>query len=232
MHTSNAGQTRNGGSAPRHLSDASVAYLNEHDADVVYFPDFLAPEEASFFYEQLLAQVDFDPPEKTAVRRPFSKEKVPIPRLQTAYGDPGTSYRFSGITVHARPWIPILLELKEILERRSGCTPNFVLLNYYRSGRDSIGWHSDDEKDLGTCPEIASLSFGATRDFQFRNKEDFGKTNQNRTFRTVTLPLEHGSLLIMRHPTNRNWKHQLPKRTGKATDPGARLNLTWRTMYR
>lgn len=232
MHTSNAGQTRNGGSAPRHSSDAPEAYLNEHGADVVYIPHFLAPEEASFFYEQLLAQVEFDPPEKTAVRRPFSKEKVPIPRLQTAYGDPGTSYRFSGITVHARPWIPILLELKEILERRSGCTPNFALLNYYRSGRDSIGWHSDDEKDLGTRPEIASLSFGATRDFQFRNKDDFGKKNQNRTLQTVTLPLEHGSLLIMRHPTNRNWKHQLPKRTGKATDPGARLNLTWRTMYR
>lgn len=73
---------------------------------------------------------------------------------------------------------------------------------------------------------------GADRDFQFRRKDDFGKKNQNRTLQTVTLPLEHGSLLIMRHPTNRNWKHQLPKRTGKTTEPGARLNLTWRTMYR
>jgi alkylated DNA repair dioxygenase AlkB len=232
VHTSNAGQTKSGASAPPHSSDPSVAYLNEHGADVVYIPHFLAPEAASFFYEQLLAQVEFDPPEKTAVRRPFSKEKVAIPRLQTAYGAPGTSYRFSGTTVHARPWIPILLELKEILGRQSGCTPNFVLLNYYRSGRDSIGWHSDDEKDLGTHPEIASLSFGATRDFQFRHKEDFGKKDRDRTLKTVTLALEHGSLLIMRHPTNRNWKHQLPKRTGKTTEPGARLNLTWRTMYR
>jgi len=209
-----------------------VAYLNEHGADVVYSPRFLAPEEASFFYEQLLAQVEFDPPETTAIRRPFSKEKVPIPRLQTAYGDPGTSYRFSGITVHARPWIAILLELKEVLEKRSGCAPNFVLLNYYRSGRDAIGWHSDDEKDLGARPGIASLSFGATRDFQFRHKDDFGKKRQDRALQTVTLPLEHGSLLMMRHPTNRNWKHQLPGRTGKTTDPGPRLNLTWRRMYR
>lgn len=208
-----------------------VAYLNEHGADVVYTPHFLAPEEASFFYERLLAEVEFDPPDKSAIRRPFSKEKVPIPRLQSAYGDPGTSYRFSGTTVRARPWIPILLELKEILERRTGCAPNFVLLNYYRSGRDSIGWHSDDEKDLGTRPEIASLSFGATRDFQFRHKDDFGKQKQERNLQTVMLPLEHGSLLIMKHPTNRDWKHQLPKRTGKTTDPGPRLNLTWRTMY-
>lgn len=207
-----------------------MAYLNEHGADVVYMPRFLSPEEASFFYEQLLAQVAFDPPEKTAIRRPFSKEKVPIPRLQGAYGDPGTSYRFSGITVEARPWLPILLELREILERRSGCTPNFVLLNYYRCGRDSMGWHSDDEKDLGPRPEIASLSLGSVRDFQFRHKEDFKKKNRNRTLHTVTLPLEHGSLLIMRHPTNRNWKHQLPKRTGRAAGPGGRLNLTWRTM--
>lgn len=232
MHTSNAGQTGSRHSTPRRSSDASVAYLNAHGADVVYMPRFLAPEEATFFYERLLAQVEFDPPEKTVVRRPFSKEKVPIPRLQTAYGDPGTSYRFSGITVHARPWIPILLELREMLEKRSGCTPNFVLLNYYRSGRDSIGWHSDDEKDLGTRPEIASLSLGATRDFQFRHKEDSGRKKRDRTLQTVTLPLEHGSLLVMRHPTNRNWKHQLPRRTGKTTDPGARLNLTWRTMYR
>ncbi|MDA9983358.1 alpha-ketoglutarate-dependent dioxygenase AlkB [Gammaproteobacteria bacterium] len=206
-----------------HTVEESLPYLNENGANVAYVPRFLAPE--------LLARLEFDSAEKSSVRRPFSKEKVPIPRLQTAYGDTGMSYRFSGVTVYARPWIPILLDLKEIITERSDFKPNFVLVNYYRSGNDYIGWHSDDEKDMGEFPEVVSLSLGARRDFQFRHKKSFRNTKEYRELETITMPLEHGSLLIMKHPTNQNWKHQLPKRARRTTDQSGRLNLTWRVMY-
>jgi len=106
--------------------------------------------------------------------------------------------------------------------------------NYYRSGRDCIGWHADDEHDLGDAPTILSLSLGATRDFQFRHREVFpraGQAARRPELQTVTLPLGSGSLLIMRDPTNKDWKHQLPRRGGsKAALIGVRLNLTWRRI--
>jgi alkylated DNA repair dioxygenase AlkB len=108
------------------------------------------------------------------------------------------------------------------------------ILSYYRSGRDCIGWHADDERDLGDAPTILSLSLGATRDFQFRHREAFpraGLAARRPELQTVTLPLGSGSLLIMRDPTNKDWKHQLPRRGGsKAALIGARLNLTWRRI--
>ena len=133
--------------------------------------------------------------------------------------------------MHARPWIPVLLDLKGIIAERSDLKPNLVLVNYYRSGKDYIGWHSDDEKDMGELPEIVSLSLGARRNFQFRHKKSFRNAKEYRELETVTMPLEHGSLLIMKHPTNRNWKHQLPKRVRKGFDQSGRMNLTWRVIY-
>ncbi len=105
---------------------------------------------------------------------------------------------------------------------------------YYRSGRDCIGWHADDERDLGNAPTILSLSLGATRDFQLRHREAFpqaGQPARRPELQTVTIPLGSGSLLSMHDPTNKYWKHQLPKRGGsKAATIGARLNLTWRQI--
>jgi len=95
-----------------------------------------------------------------------------------------------------------------------------VLLNYYRNGRDSNGWHSDDEPELGDNPVIASLSLGAPRDFQLRSKRDKSLKQ--------TLSLEHGSLLVMRGTTQRCWQHQIPKRANAAS----RINLTFRTIIR
>ena len=136
--------------------------------------------------------------------------------------------------VPARPWIPLLCTLRELLRERTGYAPNFVLVNYYRSGRDCIGWHADDERDLGNAPTILSLSLGATRDFQLRHREAFpraGQAARRHELQTVTIPLCSGSLLIMRDPTNKNWKHQLPRRGGtQAATIGARLNLTWRRI--
>jgi len=218
----------------QHRIEDALAYLHHHGACVTYDPHFLPPDEAEGYLHGLLAALEFNTEEESQVRRPFSREKIAIPRRQTAYGDPGTSYTFAGCRVPARPWIPLLSTLREVLRVRTGATPNFVLINYYRSGRDCIGWHADDERDLGDAPTILSLSLGAPRDFQFRHREAFPQARQaarRPELQTVTLPLPSGSLLIMRDPTNKDWKHQLPRRGGRqAATIGARLNLTWRQV--
>ena len=174
-----------------------VDYLNEHGADVTYICGFLDPFEAEHFLHALLAEVEFNRPEDSRV---FVHGKwLLIPRRQSGYGDPGTSYRFAGCTVSARPWAaaPSLARMREILHQRAGYEANFVLLNHYRHGADSIGWHQDDEADLGPAPQILSVSLGAVRDFQFRRRDA-----ATSGVRTVSLALEAGSLLVMRDPTN------------------------------
>lgn len=212
----------------------SLAYLHQHGGRVEYDPEFLRPSEAKRYTQGLLASVEFNAEDESKVRRPFSRDKIAIPRRQTAYGDPGTSYSFAGCVVPARPWISILCTLREVLRKRTGYEPNFVLINYYRSGWDYIGWHADDERDLGPAPTILSLSLGAERDFQFRHRDAFPQSGQlapRPELQTVTIPLRSGSLLIMRDPTNKYWKHQLPRRGGtKAAAIGERLNLTWRRI--
>lgn len=218
---------------PRSIEEA-LAYLHHHGARVTYDPAFLPPDEAERYYQELLATLEFNAEEASQVRRPFSREKIAIPRRQTAYGDPGTSYTFAGCVVPARPWLPPLATLREVLSVRTGERPNFVLINYYRSGRDCIGWHADDERELGDAPTILSLSLGATRDFQLRHRDAFPRAGQparRPELQTVTIPLGSGSLLIMRDPTNKDWKHQLPRRGGQlAATIGDRLNLTWRRI--
>ena len=217
-----------------HSIQKALAYLHHHGACVEYDAAFLSPGEAEGYMRGLLASLEFNTEEASRVRRPFSREKIAIPRLQTAYGDPGASYTFAGCVVPARPWIPLLSTLRQLLSVRTGEAPNFVLINYYRDGRDCIGWHADDERDLGDAPTILSLSLGATRDFQLQHREAFPRAGQparRPDLQTVTLPLGSGSLLIMRHPTNQDWKHQLPRRGGnKAAAIGTRLNLTWRRI--
>lgn len=212
----------------------SLAYLYQNGACVEYDPAFLSPSEAKRYKQGLLASIEFNTEEESKVRRPFSRDKIAIPRRQTAYGDPGTSYTFAGCVVPSRPWIPMLCALRALLKERTGYAPNFVLVNYYRSGFDSIGWHADDERDLGDAPAILSLSLGAERDFQFRHRDAFPRAGQpapRPELQTITLSLRSGSLLIMRDPTNKHWKHQLPRRGGKkAVEIGARLNLTWRRI--
>ena len=215
------------------IQDA-LNYLNAHGACVEYTPAFLSPTEVEQYWHALLAQLTFNSAETSQVRVPFSGTKVAIPHLQTAYGDPGTSYAFAGCVVPARPWLPLLLELRHLLRERTGYESNFVLVNYYRSGADYVGWHADDERDLGSAPDILSLSLGAERDFQFRHREAFPRAGQHAArpeLRTITIPLRSGSLLLMKHPTNTYWKHQLPRRGGnQAQAIGGRLNLTWRRV--
>jgi alpha-ketoglutarate-dependent dioxygenase alkB family protein 2 len=214
--------------------EEAINTLNRNGANVAYDPDFLGSADADRYLGQLSRLPEWRRGEACRIRKPFSNEWVPIPRQQTAYGDPGTCYAFSGITVPARPWTPVLLELRERLAPVATCRPNFVLVNRYRNGADSMGWHADDERDLGDAPEILSLTLGAERDFQFRHKASFpkpGESPRRPDPGTLTLRLAHGSLLSMRHPTNRDWKHQLPRRGGRNPEAvGERLNLTWRRV--
>ncbi|PIQ22289.1 MAG: alpha-ketoglutarate-dependent dioxygenase AlkB [Cytophagales bacterium CG18_big_fil_WC_8_21_14_2_50_42_9] len=150
----------------------------------------------------------------------FGKQ-IWLPRLTAWYGDPGKTYQYSGIQNEPLPWIPALLEIKQAVETLAGVPFNSVLLNYYRHGQDSMGWHADDEPKLGTNPVIASVSFGQTRRFNFRH----------RTIKALpkkSVLLTHGSLLLMQGSTQHFWQHQLPK-TKAISAP--RLNLTFRIIH-
>jgi len=184
------------------------------DAEVVFYPDFFPTADADRLLSQLI--------ETTAWRQDSIKiygKLTLLPRLTAWYGDPGTRYVYSGIVNDPMPWTAALTEIKEAVDAVSGVEFNGVLLNRYRTGKDSMGWHSDDEQEFGPNPVIASVSFGGTRNFQLRHKR--------RKELKASIELTHGSLLIMRGGTQENWQHQIPK-TAKPVNE--RLNLTFRRI--
>jgi alkylated DNA repair dioxygenase AlkB len=148
---------------------------------------------------------------------------VPVPRLVSWHGDPNCRYRYSGQTYEPAPWTPGLARVRDELAARTRLPFNAVLANYYRDGRDSVGWHSDDERELGPARDdiaIASVSLGATRRFVMRHRE----TGERRE-----LDLGDGTLLVMRGTTQQHWRHALPR---TAAPVGPRLNLTFRIIAR
>ena len=142
--------------------------------------------------------------------------QVRQPRLTAWYGDPECTYVYSKVVNEALPWSNILTGMRAQLRDMLGVDFNSVLLNFYRDGRDSIGFHSDDEWELGPNPIIASLSFGADRTFVFRHK--------HKSYRDVPVVLRDQSLLLMMGDTQRNWLHGI----NKVSDAGERINLTFR----
>src|SRR5690606_2764427 len=150
--------------------------------------------------------------------RLFGRE-VPSPRLSCWIGDPDAVYRYSGTRFSPHPWTAGLSALRQRLQVELGQSFNSVLANRYRDGRDAMGWHSDDEPELGPEPLIASLSLGAVRRFVLRRRDDPG--------RRLALELEPGSLLLMGGTTQRHWKHALPRPTRPV---GERINLTFRQL--
>ncbi len=141
-----------------------------------------------------------------------------IPRLNAWYGDPGAAYTYSRIRFEPRPWTPSLADLRARIQEATGYRFNGVLANLYRDGRDSNGWHSDDEPELGASPVVASFSLGAERGFHLRHRY---LADADR----VRLVLQSGSLLLMSGETQKNWMHQVPK-TKRVVGP--RINLTFR----
>lgn len=146
--------------------------------------------------------------------------RVALPRLTAWYGDAGAGYSYSGITMQPTPWTPLLMRLKARAEELAGVAFNSALLNYYRDGRDSVGWHADNEPELGRDPVIASLSLGATRRFEFRRRPP-AETDTRR------IELEHGSCLVMGGAVQHHWQHRLPR---DARIGAPRVNITFRRI--
>lgn len=147
-------------------------------------------------------------------------KRHPQPRLTAWYGDEGKVYTYSGIRMTPLPWTELLLGLKGPVERLAAAEFNSVLLNYYRDQNDSMGFHSDNEPELGPRPTIASLSFGEVRTFVMKHR--FLKN-----LPPLKMRLDSGSLLVMKGDTQRNWIHGVPKERGSC---GARVNLTFRLI--
>jgi len=186
-------------------------------AEVLFDPQFLPPATAAALLTELTATIGW----RQEPIRLFGKE-VLQPRLTAWHGDAEAHYAYSGLSLAPQPWTPALQQLREWVQNATNSTFNSVLLNLYRTGQDSMGWHADDEPELGPNPVIASLSLGATRRFRFKSRYP-----QQLAHAPVGLELASGSLLVMRGPTQRNWLHAVPK---TAVPTGPRLNLTFRRV--
>ncbi|MDI9238750.1 alpha-ketoglutarate-dependent dioxygenase AlkB [Lysobacter sp. LF1] len=184
------------------------------DAELRFDPHWLGPVEADALLEGLQAQV----PWSVHRIRIFGRD-VDSPRLSCWIGDPQAHYRYSGADFAPHPWPAPLQPIRERLQETLGVRFNSVLANQYRDGRDAMGWHSDDEPELGPEPVIASISLGATRRFALKHRRQ--------PERALALELPHGSLLVMSGATQRNYRHALPRTTRPL---GVRINLTFRRI--
>jgi len=185
-------------------------------AELALDPDWLPSDRAGALFTTLRAAIGWE----THRIRLFGRE-LDSPRLSCWIGDPGVVYAYSGTRFQPRPWPAVLLPVRARLHAELGIDFNSVLANLYRDGRDSMGWHSDDEPELGPRPVIASLSLGATRRFMLKPRGDPGDK--------LALDLPSGSLLLMRGDTQRHYRHALPR---TARQVGPRINLTFRLIRR
>lgn len=185
------------------------------DADVKFVHGFYRAPVSGQYMQALLDEIHWRQ-EKILL---WGEERLQ-PRLSAWYGDAGSIYTYSGKTFEPLPWTETLLRIKIDIERVTGHRFNSVLLNLYRDQNDSVGWHSDDERELGNMPVIASLSLGETRIFRLRHK-----TRKDQ--KPVSIELTDGSLLLMAGGTQKHWQHTIPK---ERTARSARINLTFRTI--
>jgi alkylated DNA repair dioxygenase AlkB len=185
------------------------------DADIRYAATWLDRLEADALFDRLMQEIAWE-----RHRLSMFGREVDSPRLSCWIGDPGTAYTYSRNRFEPRPWTASLSPLRERVQAFCGARFNSVLANLYRDGRDSMGWHSDDEPELGPRPFIASISLGAERRFRLRRKSPRGARST-----PLGLPLAHGSLLCMAGDTQRYYQHDLPKVAGAI---GPRINLTFR----
>ncbi|MFY8182506.1 MAG: alpha-ketoglutarate-dependent dioxygenase AlkB family protein [Flavobacterium sp.] len=184
------------------------------NAEIEYYPNFFDADKSKILFEKLLNEIPWQQDDITV----FGKTH-PQPRLTSLFGNEGKPYSYSNIVMQPHHWNPLLMFIKNEIEEV--CLENFttVLLNLYRDGKDSNGWHADNEKELGRNPVIASVSFGAERSFHLQHNTI--------TDAKLKITLENGSLLLMKGETQHFWKHQIPK-TAKSIAP--RINLTFRII--
>ena len=191
-----------------------MEYIELPDAELLYKPDFLGPGEARVLFSYLREEVPWQQDDIRIFGKTYAQ-----PRLTALFGLKGKPYNYSGITMHPLPFPERLLSLKEVVETKADQRFTSCLLNLYRDGNDSNGWHADNEKELGQNPVIASLSLGETRKFKMKHRRE--------KHLKYDLELSSGSLLIMKGSTQHHWLHQVPK-TRKTV--GERINLTFRCI--
>jgi alkylated DNA repair dioxygenase AlkB len=203
---------------PEHPDDTRPAATSRQipampDGEVALYRQVFTDAQQERLFAALLADTPWQQPVLKLYGRVLA-----VPRLSAWYGDSGAVYCYSGLRLEPLAWTPVLYEIKAVVEELAAIRFNSVLLNLYRDGRDSVGWHSDDEPELGRNPVIASVSLGAVRRFAFRHK---------RLPIRIPLDLAPGSVLLMRGTTQHHWLHQVPK-TRKPV--GGRVNLTFRVI--
>jgi alkylated DNA repair dioxygenase AlkB len=194
------------------LSTTSLQSLPLTGADLRYAEHAWPAPEADALFDALHAEI----PWQQHRLHLFGRE-VPAPRLSCWIGDADAAYTYSRARFEPLPWTPTVARLRDELAARYGFAFNSVLANLYRDGRDSTGWHSDDEPELGARPVIASLSFGVVRTFRLRARTPGAKA--------FSIDLAHGSLLVMAGDTQAAYQHELPKRVAVLAP---RINLTFR----
>lgn len=189
-------------------------HLDLPDSDIIYYPHFMEKQEADSYFKLLRLETPWQQDDIKVFGKVYAQ-----PRLTALYANNNKSYSYSNIIMKPHLFTDVLLEIKSELEKYH---PNYFttcLLNLYRDGRDSNGWHADDEKELGRNPVIASISLGAERMFHLKHK--------TKPHLKHKMALEHGSLLLMQGETQHMWKHQIPK---TAKQVGERINLTFRVI--
>ena len=178
------------------------------------YPTFFNRTECATYFKDLQDNIDWKQEPVTI----FGKQ-VMQPRLTAWYGDSDKPYSYSGITMSPKPWTPTLQLIKEKTEQAAKVQFTSALLNLYRDGKDSMGWHRDNEKELGLNPVIGSISFGAARIFKLRDYNDKSVSKQ--------MELGDGSFLLMCGETQHYWEHQVAKTSKKV---GVRINITFRVI--
>ena len=183
------------------------------NANIEYFPNFFNEEKSDLLFEKLKSEMPWQQDDIKVYGKIYAQ-----PRLTALYGNEGKQYSYSSVIMQPHSWNALLTSIKEKVETL--CDEKFttVLLNLYRNGKDSNGWHADNEKELGKNPVIASVSFGVSRPFYLKH---------NTLNEKLKIELEHGSLLVMKGETQHYWKHQIAK---TAKEIGPRINLTFRII--
>ena len=195
------------------LIESHVTNLLSMDGIAYYYGKILTFDEANAYFHSLSQNIPWKNDEVVV----FGKHIV-TKRKTAWYGDSNYQYIYSNTIKQALPWTRELVKLKQIVEKVSKTKFNSCLLNLYHDGNEGMGWHSDDEKSIEDNSSIASISLGTERKFSFRHKH---------SNKTISISLEHGSLLLMKQATQKYWLHSLPK-SSKITLP--RINLTFRIM--
>ncbi len=193
----------------------SCSEISLQDGALRYWPEAFSAAEAAQLFSALRADLAWASEDIVI----FGEHRR-VPRLVAWYGEPEAIYTYSGVRHEPRAFTADLGAIRERVEALSGAHFNSLLANLYCDGRDGMGWHADDERELGANPVIASVSFGATRRFCLRHRR--------RKALTHAIELTAGSLLVMEGATQHHWLHALPK-TQRAV--GARVNLTFRMVH-